>query len=69
MPKTTSQNKSKEFTELSKKKRMSLLGELWFFLKHNKKWWLLPIFIILIILGVLILLGGTAIGPFLYPLF
>ncbi len=69
MPKTTSQNKRKEFTELSKQKRTGLLRELWFFLRHNKKWWLLPIFFILIVLSVLILLSGTAIAPFLYPLF
>ncbi|HTL73043.1 MAG TPA: DUF5989 family protein [bacterium] len=39
------------------------------FLRHNKKWWLLPIVLILLLLGLLVLLSGTAIAPFLYPLF
>jgi len=51
------------------RKRISLLTEFWFFLKHNKKWWLLPIIITLFALGLLVLLGGTAIAPFIYPLF
>jgi len=58
-----------KFEKLARQKRSSLLGEFWFFLKHNKKWWLLPVLIILLLLGVLVLLGGTAIAPFIYPLF
>ncbi len=47
----------------------SLIGEFWDFLKHNKKWWLLPIVMVLLLLGVLILLSGTAAAPFIYTLF
>ena len=61
--------KSGEFSKLVQEKRTPLLIEFWFFLKHNKKWWLLPILIILFLLGLLVLLGGTAIAPFIYPLF
>ena len=46
-----------------------ILGELWGFMKQNKKWWLLPILIILLIFGVLILLSGTGLAPFIYTLF
>jgi hypothetical protein len=46
-----------------------LLGEFWEFLKHNKKWWLLPIVTVLLLLGVLIILSGTAAAPFIYTLF
>jgi hypothetical protein len=46
-----------------------LLGEFGSFLAHNKKWWLLPILIVLSLLGVLILLSGTAAAPFIYTLF
>jgi len=46
-----------------------LLIEFWFFLKYNKKWWLLPIVLALLLLGVLVLLSGTALAPFIYPLF
>ncbi|MBV8311789.1 MAG: hypothetical protein JO344_15505 [Planctomycetaceae bacterium] len=47
----------------------SLLGEFWEFLKHNKKWWLLPIVITTFLLGVLIFLSQTAAAPFIYTLF
>jgi uncharacterized protein DUF5989 len=50
-------------------KRVGLVGELWSFLKHNKKWWLLPLLTILVGFGALIVLSGTAAGPFIYSLF
>jgi hypothetical protein len=45
------------------------LGEMWAFLRHNKKWWLLPILGILLLFGILILLSGTSLAPFIYTLF
>ena len=69
MSKNSQQEKTGEFDELARKSRASLPVEFWYFLKHNKKWWLLPILIVLLILGLLVLLGGTAIAPFIYPLF
>ena len=62
-------NKSKEFSELAQQKRSSIIAEFWGFLKYNKKWWLIPILIVLLVLCLLVLLGGTAIAPFIYPLF
>jgi len=48
----------------------SLLGELWDFLKVRKAWWLAPILIMLVFVGVLIILGqSSAISPFIYALF
>lgn len=47
----------------------SLVGELFAFLAENKKWWLLPIVSALLLLGILIVLGGTAAAPFIYTLF
>ena len=61
--------KTKEFVQLSKEERPSLLADFWLFLKTNKKWWLLPILIVLGLLGALVLLSSTAIAPFIYPLF
>src|SRR5437870_1802320 len=46
----------------------NLLQEFWAFLRYNKKWWLLPILTVLLLLGVLILLSGTAAAPFIYTL-
>ena len=59
----------KNFEELSQGKRTSIMGEFLEFLKHNKKWWLLPIILILLGLGLLMLLSGSALAPFIYPLF
>ena len=44
-------------------------GELWEFLRDNKKWWLLPILLVLLLFGLLILLSGTGVAPFIYTLF
>jgi len=50
--------------------KLSILGEFWSFLKERKKWWLAPIVIFLLLLGVLIVLTeGSAIAPFIYALF
>ena len=46
-----------------------LLREFWDFLRCNKKWWLLPILITLLVLGTFVLLTGTAFAPFIYTLF
>ena len=47
-----------------------LLKDLWLFMKERKKFWLLPVIIILLILGVLIVFGAaSAIAPFIYTLF
>ena len=49
---------------------MEFLKDLWGFLKERKKFWLLPIIIILLLFGVLIVLtSGTAIAPFIYTVF
>lgn len=65
----SSGNNANEFIKTSGQKRGSLITEFWGLLKHNKKWWLLPIIITLLLLGILVFLGGTAVAPFIYPLF
>ena len=69
MGETADKQKNNELESLTRQRRPSILAEFWFFLKHNKKWWLAPILIVLLLLGLLGLLGGTAIAPFIYPLF
>ncbi len=49
--------------------RTSLASEFTDFLKENKKWWLAPIVIAILGLGLLVMLGGTAAAPFIYTLF
>lgn len=49
---------------------MSFLIELWDFMKYRKKFWLAPIFAVLVIFGGLIVLSqGSAVAPFIYTLF
>ena len=64
-----SPDRDDDLEQLVKQPRPSVLAEFWGFLKHNKKWWMLPLLVMFLILGILILLGGTAVAPFLYPLF
>ena len=44
-------------------------SDLWGFLRENKKWWLLPILVVLLLFGLLIFLAGTGLAPFIYTLF
>lgn len=49
---------------------MDFLKDLWGFFRSRKKYWLLPIIVILLMFGVLIVLtSGSAIAPFIYTLF
>jgi hypothetical protein len=49
---------------------MEFLKDLWLFIKERKKFWLVPIILVLLLLGVLIVFGGgSAIAPFIYTLF
>jgi hypothetical protein len=48
---------------------IGILSEFWYFLRQNKKWWLLPILVILVLFSVLMLLSGTVAAPFIYTLF
>ena len=49
---------------------LSFVKEFWEFLKERKKYWLLPIIIILALFGVLIVLSqGSAVAPFIYTIF
>jgi len=49
---------------------VSLLGEFWAFMRMQKKWWLAPLIVILILMGMLIILTeGSALAPFIYAIF
>jgi len=49
---------------------MAFLSEFWAFLRERKKFWLLPILVVLVLFGGLIVLSqGSAVAPFVYTLF
>jgi hypothetical protein len=51
------------------KDRPSLVGEFWTFLKQNKKWWLIPMLLVMLVLAGLVLFSGSPVAPFIYTLF
>ncbi len=52
------------------KNRLTIFGELWAFMRVRKKWWLGPIIVVLLFLGLFIVLTqGSALAPFIYTLF
>jgi Family of unknown function (DUF5989) len=62
------QNESGEFSKFAAEQDPGLIAEFWDFLVHNKKWWLTPIILVLLLIGVLVVLSGTAAAPFIYTL-
>ena len=60
-----------DFEKAANAKAPGLWRELWALLRANKKWWLLPIIIALVLVGVLIALAATvpAVAPFIYSFF
>jgi hypothetical protein len=50
--------------------KLSIVREFWSFLRVRKKWWLAPIVVVLLTLGlILVLTEGSALAPFIYSLF
>ena len=48
---------------------MSFLAELWQFLRMRKKFWLIPVVLVMLLFGVLLVFAPTTIAPFIYTLF
>ncbi len=49
---------------------MSIVAELWGFLRVRKKFWLVPVLIVLVVFGgLIVLVQGSAVAPFIYTLF
>jgi hypothetical protein len=67
--KDNDRKRADEFASQAELESQGFLQEYWQFLLHNKKWWLIPIIVALLLVGVLVILGGTAAAPFIYTLF
>ena len=50
-------------------KRRSIINEFLDFVVENKAYWIAPIIIVLLLFGILILIGGSSVAPFIYTLF
>jgi hypothetical protein len=64
-----SDDKKTSFEQAQTEKQAGILKEFFLFLRYNKKYWMIPILITLLALAALVLLGGTAVAPFIYTLF
>jgi hypothetical protein len=58
-----------EFLQHAGLKQPGLVREFWDFLRYNKAWWLTPIIIVLLLVGVLAGLAATGAAPFIYTMF
>jgi hypothetical protein len=58
-----------DFEKAAHQKQGSLVSEFIGFLKQNKKFWLLPLIIVMLLLAGLLVLSSTAAAPFIYTLF
>jgi hypothetical protein len=49
---------------------MGVMSELWGFMRERKKWWLLPVILVMVIVGgLLVFAQGSALAPFIYTIF
>ncbi len=57
------------FSRQAEGKQRGPFSEFCGFVLHNKKWWLTPIILVLLVVGLLAVLGGSGVAPFIYTLF
>lgn len=58
-----------DFKQAGQEKPPTIVEEFIDFLKHNKKWWLLPIVLVLGMVGILAFFAGSGAAPFIYTMF
>lgn len=69
MPKQQPTSSQPSLEELSREPQPGIVVEFLDFLAHNKKWWLLPILIVMALVGALAWTASSGAGPFIYTLF
>ena len=58
-----------DFQQIASGKQVSIVREFWDFLKHNKKWWLTPIILSLLLIALIAITASSGAAPFIYTLF
>jgi len=66
---TEQKQQAQSLEQQASQSQRGIVGEFVDFLLHNKKWWLTPIVVVLLMLGLFVVLGGTGAAPFIYTLF
>jgi len=62
-------DQARVFADQAEQPERGLLAELGAFVRHSKRWILIPILLVLLLVGVLVALASTAAAPLIYPLF
>jgi hypothetical protein len=65
----TSQGSGAFEKAVSERSSGGLASDLWHLLKTSRKWWMGPLLMLVVLLGALMLLAGTAVAPFIYTIF
>lgn len=63
------QSRQQDLDDLIEEGQGGMMSELLYFLRTSKKWWLTPIILAILLLGLLVVLGSTGAAPFIYTLF
>ncbi len=63
------ESEAEEFARQAEEASTGLLRESFDFLRHNKKWWLTPIVVVLLLVSVFLFMASTGAAPFIYTLF
>ena len=58
-----------DFADLANAPEPGIITEFLQFLSENKRWWLIPILVVLALVGILVFLSSSVVAPFIYPLF
>jgi hypothetical protein len=66
---TPSEDAASEFAREAERKSHGVVAEFLGLLRHNKKWWLTPIIVVMLLLAGLVFLFGTGAAPLIYTLF
>jgi len=59
---------SRQFTREAEQAPSGLLKEYWYFLRHSKKWYMIPTIVLLLLLGLLVALSASGLMPFIYAI-
>lgn len=57
-----------QFSRQAEQDSPGLLNEYWYFLRHSKKWYMIPTIVLLLLLGLLVALSASGLMPFIYAI-
>ena len=68
-PEETGKSSATEFEQAADGKQTGFVRGFYDLLRQNKKWWLIPLILVMVLVAALLILGGTGAAPFVYTLF